>query len=521
MKNNTTSTWRQYEAGKDYKRRIGLYETVRRNERYYRGDQWYGSALPDLPRPIFNVIRRIVDYQICTVISGNLYINYTDEDLPYADNSATRQLILSGTELLTKNAAYRWEREKLDNVMYRLMLDAAISGDGVLYCWWDPSIRTGQPYSGDIVTETVDNSNLFVADVNSTDLQSQEYIILSGRDSVCSLRREAKKYGATESEIKKILPDSEFDFGAGDLSEYELEDEDSAKATYLIKFWREDGYVMFEKSTRHTVIRRGSTGMRLYPVTYFNWYPTKDSFHGTPPVSGMIANQKFINRAYALMMKHMTDTAFSKVIYDKSKIPEWSNEVGEAIAALGGGNISDSVSVVGVGQMQDGYLELIENAIALTKELNGATDTALGNTDPTNTSAILAMQEAARVPLMQVRSSLCRCIEELASIWAEMIFLYYPKDRLIPYKENGETHAECFSFKKMKDALICSHVEVSNIERSSPVAVQSILDKLLDGGHIGADTYISLLPQGVIQSKEEIIESIKNERERNKSINEQ
>ena len=100
-----------------------------------------------------------------------------------------------------------------------------------------------------------------------------------------------------------------------------------------------------------------------------------------------------------------------------------------------------------------------------------------------------------------------------------MIFLYYPKDRLVPYTENGELRAERFSFDKMKDALICSHVEVSNIERSSPVAVQSILDKLLDGGHIAADTYISLLPQGVIQSKDEIIASIK--KERNQRINEQ
>jgi hypothetical protein len=124
------------------------------------------------------------------------------------------------------------------------------------------------------------------------------------------------------------------------------------------------------------------------------------------------------------------------------------------------------------------------------------------------------MQEAARVPLMQVRSSLCHCIESLASIWAEMVLLYYPKDRLIPYKENGELCSACFSFEKMKDSLISSHVEVSNIERSSPVAVQSVLDKLLDGGHIGAETYISLLPQGVLQSKEQILKSIKEEQER-------
>lgn len=39
-----TAAWRQYEAGRDYKRRIGLYETVRTNERFYRGDQWKGIS---------------------------------------------------------------------------------------------------------------------------------------------------------------------------------------------------------------------------------------------------------------------------------------------------------------------------------------------------------------------------------------------------------------------------------------------------------------------------------------------
>ena len=33
-----TKTWQQYEAGKEYKRRIGLYEKTRANERFYRGD---------------------------------------------------------------------------------------------------------------------------------------------------------------------------------------------------------------------------------------------------------------------------------------------------------------------------------------------------------------------------------------------------------------------------------------------------------------------------------------------------
>ena len=77
--------------------------------------------------------------------------------------------------------------------------------------------------------------------------------------------------------------------------------------------------------------------------------------------------------AYAMMMKHMSDTAFSKVIYDSSRIPEWTNEVGEAIAAMGGGNISDAVSVIGTGEMQDGFCELIDSGEPKAALLHGVT----------------------------------------------------------------------------------------------------------------------------------------------------
>ena len=50
--NNQTTAWQLYENGKEYKRRIGLYETVRQNERFYRGDvsrgeqSGFGLGLP-------------------------------------------------------------------------------------------------------------------------------------------------------------------------------------------------------------------------------------------------------------------------------------------------------------------------------------------------------------------------------------------------------------------------------------------------------------------------------------------
>lgn len=168
----------------------------------------------------------------------------------------------------------------------------------------------------------------------------------------------------------------------------------------------------------------------------------------------MIPNQRFLNRAYAMAMKHMTDTAFSKVVYDKSKIPEWSNGVGEAIAAVGG-NVADAVSVVGVGQMQEGYLELIENTLRVTKELAGAPDVSLGAVDPNNTSAILALQEAAAVPLEQVRSAVYGCVEDLANIWADMMCAYYPEGRLLPVRAGGEVALEAVDFAALRARADC------------------------------------------------------------------
>ena len=39
------------EKGREYNRRISLYDTVNRNERFYRGDQWHGVEKGDLPTP--------------------------------------------------------------------------------------------------------------------------------------------------------------------------------------------------------------------------------------------------------------------------------------------------------------------------------------------------------------------------------------------------------------------------------------------------------------------------------------
>ena len=74
MNHNTNKAWRQYEAGKDHKRRIGLFENARKNEAFYRGDQWQNGEGGNLPRPVFNIIRRVVDYLVSSVASSDISI---------------------------------------------------------------------------------------------------------------------------------------------------------------------------------------------------------------------------------------------------------------------------------------------------------------------------------------------------------------------------------------------------------------------------------------------------------------
>ena len=394
----------------------------------------------------------------------------------------------------------------MQSLSYKALLDAAVSGDGVFYCWWDPDHRNGHDFDGDIRTDVIDSTNLFVADVNSSDIQSQKYVMLAGRASVESLRREALAAGVSEANVAKIVADEE-NMGtfSADLGKCELNGEE--KATFLIRFFRENGEVVFEKSTKNCLIRRANTGLRLYPIAYFHWHNTKNCFHGTASVSDMIANQKCINTAYAMALKHMSNTAFSKVIYDKTRIPEWSNEVGEAIGAIGGGSMADAVSVVGVGKMQDGYLDLISDVIDNTKAMMGATDSALGEERANNTSAIIKLQTASSMSLEHVRINFAHGIADLVSVWADMLCTYCPKERLLQViNKNGEVSAETFDYSLLKNALLNASVHIGSIDRYSPAATVATLNKLLDDGHLTAAEYIELLPQGVLVNRDSLLE---------------
>ncbi len=495
-----TDSWKRYESALEKMRRSGLFETVRRNEKFYLGEQWEGTQTA-LPQPVFNLVRRIFDYLIGTLSPKDVSLKLTDERLPYFDSSARKTAVENALDLLGRHLSCKFSSPAMQELIDSALLRSAVTGDAVFYCRWDASLPCGQPFCGDVTAELVRNTNFFLCDPALPDLQKQEWIILSGRAFPHVLQNEAMQNGIPQTDAVKIQPDGEFD---------------DEKTTYLLKFYKENGHVFCEKSVKNCVLKKFDTGLSLYPFAVFHWLPT-DTSHAVPPVSELIPNQRYINGAFALVMKHMSDTAFSKVIYDKSRIPEWNSDVGEAIATMGGGNVADAVSVVGVGQLENGYGDLIDRVITYTRSMTGATESALGDTDATNTSAILALQQASKVGLGQVSARLAKTLGEVAEIYLHILLENYPNERKLPLTVGEKTAIFPVDYKALRHGILHATARLGTVDKLTSSATVTLLDHLLDGGHITARQYLEHLPDGCLSGRDSLLRSLE---EDNKNLNE-
>src|SRR5690606_19061197 len=135
------------------------------------------------------------------------------------------------------------------------------------------------------------------------------------------------------------------------------------------------------------------TTLSLYPVGFMNWDARKNSYHGQAVGTGLIPNQVFINKMFSLAMMSLMHTAFPKAIYNKNLVAGWNNAVGSAIGIDADNltNINNVAAYMKPGEMSNQVFQLIDTAIKYTKDMLGATDAALGDVKPDNTSAIIAV----------------------------------------------------------------------------------------------------------------------------------
>lgn len=521
-----TQEWLQYEAGVDYNTKINLYETVNKNERFYSGDQWNGVVSNGLPTPVFNIFKRIINYFVASILSQNTKMQFVPENVGDDPADEKEQDIKDAADLISAYSETLWEKRKMSQKLRQWLLDAAISADAGSYNWWNADIDTGQAMKGDIDIETLDNVNVMFGDPNNNDAQSQPYIIIAARALVSKLQEEARKNKIPEDKVKLISSDEETQHQSGDRSKIELDrkSDDTGKTTSLLKLWKKNGKIMAKKITKYTTIREEwETKLSRYPVAWMNWDQRKNSYHGQAVGTGLIPNQVFINKMFAMAMMSLMHTAFPKAIYNADQITAWNNQIGGAIGIKGAnGDIGGYAKYLSPGQMSDQILKVIDLAIQYTKDMLGASDSLLGDINPEQASgrSIIAVQQSAGVPLETIKQNLYQFVEDNGYIWLDFMANYYGK-RSIDVEIMGKREIREFDFDKLKGMKFRIKIDVGPSSFWSELASMETLDNLLQQDRITFLQYLDRIPSGMISQKQELVEEIKAQDKKQQFIFEQ
>lgn len=551
--------FKQYRDGINYKNSLGqrgMYEQNKVNERFYVGDQWHGAKVGNRPLARYNVIKRIGEYKIAVLTASPVTVNYAAEGIPHTKEikkaaqekmaaiaaaqtqapffdigTAPKGQVSTGEEVSVAMTALSdyWkttaERVKFDDLKTRALKKAYKTGTGLLYTYWDDSIRTGlyadngrnKAIVGDISCEVLDVENVYFGDPAELDVQKQPYILIAQRKSVRELRRVARRNRRSAEEIDSIKPDRETQYMAGEMAEKEQEEADKVVViTKMWKEWNDEGTSFTIKAVqvteKATIRKEWDMGIRLYPLAKFVWEERDNCAYGESEITYLVPNQIAINRMlssniWALMLKGMPITVVNRNIIQTPI----TNDPGQVIDVSGDPQqIRDAIYNVDSpefsAQFEGNISSLMQNTLATA----GANDAALGDMRPDNTSAIIAVREAATMPLQVVQNAFYSFVEDVARVWAEFWVTKYGNRALKVEDERGVWYVP-FNGDRYKDILISCKIDVGASTLWSEAAAIRTLDGLLESGIITAAEYLERLPRGMIKDIKPIMDRLEQE----------
>ena len=495
-----TKIWKKYDAGLKFNGQIRLLENVETNENFYIGKQWEGVQSNGLPTPVFNFLKQIVQHQVASITSDNIKMNASP--LAASANDAELEKM---TQIVNDEFAALFERNRVTTLLREYARNAAVDGDGCLFSYWDDDT---------VVTEVLENTRVFFGNPNDKNVQSQPYIIIARRDMLDEVKEFAKEHGGNADEVKADTDENQSKMDA-------LVDD---KVTRLLYLWRdkETGSIHGIESVKSAIIRpEWDLKIRRYPITWLNWDYVQDSYHGQALITGLIPNQQFVNKAYAMAMVSLMMSAFPKIVYDRNRVSKWTNQVGAQIGV--NGDVTGIANVLEPAQISPQVAQFISSAIEHTQSFTGATAAALGNTRPDNTSAIIALQRAASIPSEITKQNLYQSVEDLGRIYVEFMAFYYGKRKVdVPAEavvdaemlqfagvsQNQKMQVE-FDFSALQDVPMFLKLDVGASAYWSEIASMQTLDNLLQLGQIDIVDYLERIPDGYISKRQELLSKYK------------
>lgn len=250
-----------------------------------------------------------------------------------------------------------------------------------------------------------------------------------------------------------------------------------------------------------------------------NWDYIHDCYHGQAMITGLLPNQKFINKIFAMVGISLLTTAFPKVIYDRNRIKGWDGSVGTAVGV--NGSVADVAKTIDGASVNPQIAQFMELCISKTRSFLGASDVAMGDSRPDNTSAIIALQRAANTPMELTKQNLFQCVEEMGQIWVDMMAAKYgtrmvetsmrienPGEQPLGMSLPAQTFMQPFDFSTLRDIRVAIRQDVGASSYWSEIANMQTLDNLMMNNKISLKQYLERVPNGYIAKKQELINEI-------------
>jgi len=494
-----------------YNQQINLDETVKVNENFFIGKQWEGVQANGLPQPVFNFLKRVVLFTVASITTDNIKMQAS----PLAVDPNTAAL-KDAAEVVNRDFAQLFEFNDIAAIMREYMRNAAVDGDGCTHTYWDPEMETGQKRKGGIRTEILGNTQVGFGNPSERSVQKQPYILIEKR----WMTDELKDYATEQKcpDVDNIKPDTE----NHDIDDYKRQD---GMTTVVTRLWKDKKTktVWACECTENVMIRKPwDTKLKRYPITWLNWDYVRDSYHGAAMVTGLIPNQIYINKMYAMVMISTMTTAFPKVVYDRTRVGKWNNAVGAAIG-IQGGDVNSVAKIMDPAHIDPQINQMIQLVVEQTQTFQGATSVAMGDTRPDNTSAIIALQRAAATPQEITKQNLYRSIEDLGRIYLDFMAANYgtrdvklalpadvePEIMQFAQVEPTEERIVSFNYAELRNIPMSLKLDVGASSYWSEQASMQTLDNLLMQNKITLRQYLERLPDGYIPMRQELITEIK------------
>lgn len=520
MKLQPNEIFEEYQKGVTHKASIGkhgLFEQNKINERFFIGDQWHGAKCGnDRPLVRYNVIKRIGDYKMSQILANPITVDFTADGIPKSskgelftepkignvNDGEINSLMLAFSKYFDATA----ERLDFDTLQEKILRNAYITGNGVLYTYWKPDLKTGlfaddkktSEIKGDICCEVLNIDDIYFGDEYVEDIQSQPYIIIASNMPLEEALKEARINGAGISDLREI--------------ENRAIDGKVQAFTKLFKEYKKDGSYTIKgiKVCENAVIRPAfDTFLRLYPLSLFKWERKNNSPYGESEITYIIPNQIAINRMITANVWSAMTTGMPIMLVNGDTVTQKiTNEPGQIIKVYGSNeDVTGAVKYLAPPTFSQEYDTSIKALIENTLTQSGANEVALGDHRADNNSALRTMREASLMPLIITKNRFYAFVEDTARIWADFWITQYGK-RSLRIGNTADSWYMPFDSGRYKNLILNTKVQVISGAAYGENERYEILISLFEKGVIDKKQLVSRLPEGILSDKNQLLNEI-------------